>query len=250
MLVAVSRPDRVLVAPFHWLALQGPDSATRLKDGTAVTDGTQTDAEGTIQFAYGLGAPIDFELPEPLFATLRAWRRVLCKLELVGRDPERYGGLGFGNLSVREPDQPTRFIITASQTSGARDLYRSDLVRIMACSLDRFWVEAEGSKPPSSETLSHAMIYAADPRVDCVLHAHSPVLWRRAADLGLACTAPDVPYGSPAMAAAVAELLGRDHDRPLVFITDGHEDGVFACGADPDATGTALVAALARALRA
>lgn len=215
-----------------------------------MTDRTQTADEGTIQFAYGLGAPTDFELYEPVFASLRAWRRVLHKLDLLGRDPTRYGGLGFGNLSVREPDHPARFIITASQTSGARDLYRSDLVRIMACSLERFWVEAEGSKPPSSETLSHAMIYAADPEIACVLHVHSPTLWQHAEALELPRTAADVPYGSAAMAAAVREMLGLHAARPLVFATHGHEDGVFACGVDPDVAGGALIAALARALRA
>ena len=219
------------------------------QDGTAVTDGTQTADEGTIQFAYGLSAPIDFELSDPLFASLRAWRRVLCKLDLLGRDPTRYGGLGFGNLSVREPDHPARFVITASQTSGARDLYRSDLVRIMTCSLERFWVEAEGHKPPSSETLSHAMIYAADPDVACVLHVHSPELWQQAEALALPQTAADVPYGSPAMATAVQALLSIHSQRPLVFATGGHEDGVFACGTDPDVTGGALIAAVARALR-
>jgi len=35
---------------------------------------------------------------------------------------------------------------------------------------------------------------------------------------------------------------------PLVFVTLGHEDGVFACGGNAEATGGALVAALARAL--
>ena len=50
------------------------------------------------------------------------------------------------------------------------------------------------------------------------------------------------------MADAVAALLRTHRRRPLVFVTLGHEDGVFACGGSAEATGGALVAALARAL--
>lgn len=204
--------------------------------------------EGAIHFAYALAPPQRPALSADAFATLRAWRRILKRLGLVGRDPRRYGGLGFGNLSVRDPVSPTEFIITASQTGGARDLRPGDLVRIRACSLERFWVDAEGRKPPSSETLTHVMIYAADPAITCILHAHAPDLWQRAAALGLPCTGAGVPYGTRRMADAVAALAARHPNRPLVFATLGHEDGIFACGADARSAGLALVALLAEAL--
>jgi ribulose-5-phosphate 4-epimerase/fuculose-1-phosphate aldolase len=180
---------------------------------------------------------------------MRAWRRVLRRQGMIGRDPRRYGGLGFGNLSVRDPLDPRRFVITASQTGGARDLRQQDLVRIVSLSLARFWVEAEGRKPPSSETLSHAMVYAADDSVRWVLHVHSPEIWQQADVLGLPGTPAHVPYGSRAMADAVAALLQSEPARPMVFTTRGHGDGVFACGHDADDTGLALLRALARGLR-
>jgi hypothetical protein len=218
------------------------------RDVTAVPGTNPPADEGAIHFAYGLAPLTGPALPDEVFAEMRAWRRICRRLGLVGRDPRRYGGLGFGNLSVRDPADPTRFVITASQTGGARDLRTADLVRINECSLARFWVEAEGRKPPSSETLTHAMVYAADPEVRWIVHAHSPDIWRSTAHLGLPCTGAAVPYGTRAMANAVAALLETATERPLVFTTLGHEDGVFACGADARATGLALIERLADAL--
>jgi hypothetical protein len=66
--------------------------------------------------------------------------------------------------------------------------------------------------------------------------------------LGLPTTAADVPYGSPAMAAAVTELMQRHGERPLVFATLGHTDGIFACGGDAASVGTAMINTLAQSL--
>jgi hypothetical protein len=203
--------------------------------------------EGAIRFAYGLEAP-EGDVAEPaVLQALAGWRAVLKRLALVGQDPARYGGQGFGNLSCRERPGVGAFVITASQTAGAEGLNDSDLVRVLYASPERFWVDAVGRQPPSSETLTHAAIYQADATVGCVLHAHSPDIWRRAAALALPATPEDVPYGSPEMAKAVALLLEQP-SRPVVFVTLGHEDGVFACAANATAAANALVHVLARAL--
>jgi len=223
----------------------GNRSATDL---TAVSVTNPPPDEGAIQFAYALAHTAEPLLPAATFGQLRAWRQICKRLGLLGRDPRRYGGLGFGNVSVRDPHDPRCFVISASQTGGARDLRPQDLVRILECRLERFWVEAEGRKPPSSETLTHAMIYAADPDIHWVFHAHAPAIWQRAAALGLPATPATVPYGSRAMAEAVIELCHQHPQRPLVFATLGHEDGVFACGMDAGSTGLALIDCLVEAL--
>jgi L-ribulose-5-phosphate 4-epimerase len=207
-----------------------------------------TEREGTIRFAYELKAPDAANVPPALLATLGAWREICLRLGLVGRQPERYDGLGFGNLSARDPERPEEFLITASQTGGIKTLASEHLVRVSECSLERFWVEAIGAEPPSSETLTHAAIYASDPHIAWVIHAHSPEIWQQAEPLGLPCTDADVAYGSPAMVRATAELLDGYRSRPLVFAALGHEDGVFACGPTARDTGGLLVSYLARAL--
>ncbi|MCY3640271.1 MAG: class II aldolase/adducin family protein [Gammaproteobacteria bacterium] len=205
------------------------------------------ETEGVIQFNYCLAAP-SAELPDDLVQPLLAWRTVLRRLELIGQAGARYGGLGYGNVSRRVPGAAGGFVITASQTSGIADAGIEHLVWVRHWDLGRFRVEAEGALPPSSETLTHAMLYAKDPQVNWVLHGHCPDIWQNAAAVGLAAIDADVGYGSPEMAAAVATLLRTHCVRPLVFVTLGHEDGVFACGGSAEATGGALAAALARAL--
>ena len=209
---------------------------------------SSSETEGTIRFAYSLEAPAGAVADAATLSCLRGWREVLKRLGLLGQDPARYGGLGFGNLSARDRTRPDEMIITASQTSGAEALEDDDLVRIVRSNPARFWVDAVGRQPPSSETLTHAMIYQADAAVHWVFHAHSPDIWRRAAALGLPATPAQVAYGSAEMVQAVAELIARQEPGPLAFVTLGHEDGVFACGASADDAGSALVGLLARVL--
>lgn len=204
--------------------------------------------EGTIRFAYGLEPPEGPVTDAATLHTLRGWRAVFRRLSLLGQDAERYGGLGFGNLSARDPRAGEAFVITASQTAGAADLTEEDLVRITHSDPERFWVDAIGHQPPSSETLTHAMVYRADSSIGWVFHVHSPDIWQRAGELALPATASDVPYGSPAMVSAVAELLSGHTERPVTFVTLGHEDGVFACARSAEGAATALLGTLARAL--
>jgi ribulose-5-phosphate 4-epimerase/fuculose-1-phosphate aldolase len=207
-----------------------------------------TVSEGTIQFAFDLKATDSPVLDEERFGALAAWRELLLRLRLVGCDPQRYGGLGFGNLSVRDPQRPGEFVITASQTGAVTELTQEHLTRILSCNLERFWVDALGQQPPSSETMTHAAVYASDARIGWVFHAQRPEIWQRAGQLALPTIGEAVAYGSPAMVTATGSLLAEFQSRPLVFATLGHEDGVFACGPTSRDTGGLLVSYLARAL--
>jgi hypothetical protein len=207
---------------------------------------TMHETEGVVQFRYTLVAPAaPTTIPGERLAALNGWRGILAAEGLIGRTPARYGGLGFGNLSVRDGDRA--FYISASQTGGVGTLTAEHVVRVSDWDFAAFAVTAAGSAPPSSEALTHAMIYAADGQCTCVLHVHSPAIWRHAARLALPATDAAARYGSPAMAASVSALLGRFPTRPLLFVTPGHEDGVFVAGAGLDATGNALLAVLRRA---
>ncbi len=208
------------------------------------------ETEGVIQFEYSLEPAPDTHVEAGLSNTLLAWRSILRRIGLLGQRADRYGGLGYGNLSVRDPERPREFVVTASQTSGFTALETDGLCRIRDFDLGRFRVSAIGARPPSSESLSHAMIYDADPEVGWVFHVHSPEIRRRAAALELPVTAADVAYGSPAMASAVTDVLAANGERPLAFVTLGHEDGVFACGATAESTGALLVTLLARSIGA
>ena len=213
------------------------------------------ETEGVVQFGYSLepgpGAP--------LHPDLLAWRELLMRQDLIGQDSERYDGYSFGNLSARLA--PTNlgakstsksatglFIVSASQAAHRDHDDPSTWTTIDAVNLERFWLEARGELPPSSESMTHAMIYAAEPNAQFVFHAHSPEIWNNADELLLPSTPADVPYGSPAMSQAVIDLLAANMSRPLVFTTRGHTDGVFALGPTARDTGGLLTSYLARAL--
>jgi ribulose-5-phosphate 4-epimerase/fuculose-1-phosphate aldolase len=205
--------------------------------------------EGTIRFRFELRAAGRADrVPAALFAQLEGWRRVLRRVGLVGRDPARYSGFAFGNLSLRDPADAKRFFVTASQTIAAETLDPQAMPRIDHADLDTFAVDATGSLPPSSETLTHAAVYAVDPSTRCLFHVHCPEIWRHALELSLPATQATTAYGTPALATEVAGLLRRHRKRPITFVTPGHEDGVFTCGGSPDEVGASLLTLLARAV--
>jgi hypothetical protein len=213
-----------------------------------VTD-TQHTTEGTIHFAYELTPASAAALDPAEFAELAAWRGILHTLGLIGQDPDRYDGFAYGNLSLQPGSiaAPGAFVITASQTSGAAELLEEHLVLVRHCNISRFWIEAEGSEPPSSESITHGMIYAVDKRVRCVLHIHNSQIWQAREALKIPQTPADAGYGTPAMAGAVNELMQTYQSRPLVFATAGHEDGVFVCGHSVRDCALLLISNLARA---
>ena len=203
--------------------------------------------EGVVQFGYTLTQSSPPHTSGADFAELQSWRSILHRLSLLGQSDDLYDGFAYGNLSMRRPDMRTSFLISATQTGGLEHTAQSDWVLIEHYDLATFQVVAVGQKPPSSESITHAMVYAADPDITCVLHVHNHDIWRHADALKLATTGPDTGYGSPALAQEVSRLLIDNPVRPLVFTTPGHEDGVFACGADLGETASALISLLATA---
>lgn len=208
--------------------------------------------EGVIKFnCQFLPTPA---VPLPGWQSISAWRQLLCRLQLIGQDPERYQGLGFGNISWRLPpltaspsDRP--FAISGTQTGGLAQLLPEHYAQVLQCDPASNFVRAQGPVKPSSEALTHATLYAIDEAVRVVMHVHSTQLWQQGAALGLPLTAAEVEYGTPQMAAEVQRLLADEQQRRLgIFIMGGHEDGVVAFGASAEEAGTILVRWLARAL--
>jgi hypothetical protein len=180
-------------------------------------------------------------------AELIAWQQILHRLELLGRDPARYSGLAYGNLSQRLPQGG--FVISASQTGDKATPTADDYAWVSAWDCAHNQVVASGPAKPSSESLTHAALYDASPDISCVLHVHSPLIWQRRAQLGLMDTAAEVAYGTPAMAAAATQLCREQAaTHHGVFAMGGHLDGVLSYGPTPDSAGWELLLTLRRAL--
>ncbi len=192
--------------------------------------------EGVIKFQ------LDFT-PAPAVADvgeLNAWRDWLYERELLGQDPLRYEGYGFGNVSRRltpaemppgASPEARAFVISGTQTGSLAHLGPEHYAVVLACFPAENRVVAEGPIQPSSESMTHGTIYAVDAAIRFVMHVHSPEIWRHADALGLPTTRADVPYGSPAMADEVRRLFAEtDVAAQRIFAMAGHEDGVVSFG--------------------
>lgn len=181
--------------------------------------------EGYIKFSSQRrdGAVPDSAALEELNRT----RTALFDLGLIGVLPD---GIGFGNLSLRSAG--LQFVISASATGAHRVLRTNQYSLVEAFSIEANSVHSVGSLPASSESMTHGAIYAALPAVQCVIHVHCRVLFDWLLhNRGLA-TPADVPYGTPAMARAVAALVVAQAQLPVLFAMAGHQDGVVAYGAN------------------
>lgn len=152
---------------------------------------------------------------------LTTWRRVLMQKGLLGQAADQYGGLGFGNVSMRTT---AGFLISGSQTGHLVDVSAADFAEVTAWDIDRNWLAARGMTQPSSESLTHAAVYELGPDFKYVFHIHSPQIWQQAAALGLAETRASVAYGSPAMAREVARVA-QGQALPLVFRVSSQRAG-------------------------
>jgi len=180
------------------------------------------------------------------------WRRILRSLRLIGQDPQRYDGAGFGNLSCRfgsgfQPPGRRSFVITGTQTSGLARVDAGNFALVDDYDYRNNRVRSRGLTEPSSEAMTHGAIYDLDASIHTVFHAHSPEIWRLARDLDLPTTDPAVDYGTPAMAAEVGRQfrLG-DLRRCGLLVMGGHLDGIMVFGKSPEEAGKVLISWLAR----
>lgn len=175
-------------------------------------------------------------------AALCAVRARLVALGVVGADPARYEGVGFGNASVRDAGEA--FHITGTQTGALPALTAEHIATVTRSRPETNEVWSRGPIRPSSESMTHAVVYATRPFVRAVLHGHDPGLWRSR-------TLPETPaavaYGTPEMAAAVRQLLQQRPDC-TAFAMAGHEDGVVVLGESLD-DAVAHFEAISRAAR-
>lgn len=201
--------------------------------------------EGYFKFAPRRAGSAEFA--PALLADLNRWRQRLYALKLIGQyETGELAGVGYGNLSARSAGG---FVITATRTGGIPVLGPEHYTEIVAVDVDRNAVEfrAVGEQAsPSAECMTHAMFYEADPAVGAVIHVHHLEFWKRLCNR-VPTTAPEVEYGTPAMAREILRLY-RGSDLPAVKLAAmaGHEEGVIAFGRDLNEAGAVLLDAFGR----
>lgn len=203
--------------------------------------------EGVVQFNLTF-IPAD-PLPARLLSSLNSWRQIFFRLGLIGQDSTRYGGLGFGNVSIRmESVDAASFIISGTQTGGMDRLSPAHYSLVKAFDAAANSIVAGGVVRPSSESLTHGSLYRLDHQIGAVIHAHSPEIWTQADAIGLPVTRRNVHYGTPEMAEEVCRLFQKTQVSVLkIFAMGGHEDGIVAFGSSMEQAGLTLVRYLAQA---
>ena len=187
-----------------------------------------------------------------LLSTIQNWRSRMKNLGLLGVLPD---GVGYGNISVRvgggsvgvpcedpgvpgEPgsnpgpglEQHPLFCISGSGTGGLERLDDSDLSLVTELRIEENFLACRGLSQASSESLSHATIYASRPDTGGVIHIHSESLWEEHRGV-LPTTDPAFGYGTPEIAFALAEVCENlAKGGPGVVVMGGHRDGLMVFG--------------------
>ncbi len=205
------------------------------------------EAEGVIKYQleheYG---------PLPTKADIRqinAWRAVLFRLKLIGQTPDKYQGLGYGNISQRLWPNPLSFLITGTQTGHFEHLGPEQFAIVDFANPSENVIHSSGPCKPSSEALTHASVYLHNAKAQAIIHVHCPEIWRNTHALNIPHTDADVPYGSIKMAEAVQNLFASNRlDETAAFSMLGHEDGVVSFGNTLKDAAIVLLSLLAQAL--
>ena len=204
--------------------------------------------EGVIKYQ------LDFNEAPPLeeeqVREINAWRRIFYLLGLIGQDPARYDGYGFGNVSCRLKGDGKTFVISGTQTAHLPELNSEHYAMVTSCDPLRNHIIAKGPIKPSSEALTHGAIYQFDPSINFVFHVHSPDIWQHAVSLAIPTTAKNVSYGTPEMANEIERLLtSGDIRQKRIIVMGGHEDGVITFAENAEQAGQALVYYFSQALQ-
>lgn len=165
---------------------------------------------------------------EEEIAELNYWREQLYQLSLIG---ECDLGIGYGNLSIR-CDNSLQLIISGTQTGGIAKLTANHYTKVIDFDWHENYVVCEGKIKASSETLTHAAIYVADPTVKAVVHVHHLPLWKRLRDR-VPTTNSSCAYGTPQMAEEIIRLCQppQIHEQNIIVMS-GHEAGILSFGKD------------------
>ena len=207
--------------------------------------------EGVVKYQsnHTMGSAVDLASIQDLIV----WRQIFYQLDLIGQNPNLYGGAGYGNVSqkigMNNQGMPV-FWITGTQTGGLDKITPEHFSRVDSYDVDRNQLSCLGPIASSSEAMTHGAVYEADPEAKYVFHTHSKPIWSAYQKLDLQFTPSDVEYGTAEMVNSV-KLLSMNpkwtHDRAFVML--GHEDGIFTFGATAELAGFAMMKILTQAMK-
>jgi ribulose-5-phosphate 4-epimerase/fuculose-1-phosphate aldolase len=167
---------------------------------------------------------------------INCWRSRLYQLNLIG---QYENGIGFGNISIR--DREKSFIVSGTSTGAIPSLNEQHYTKVVDFDWEKNFLTCVGPIKASSESLTHAAIYQANPNINAVIHVHDRQLWENLLDR-VPTTSPNCAYGTPEMATEIIRLCREDRLKDLKIIAmSGHEEGIIAFGSSLDEAGDILL---------
>jgi len=158
-----------------------------------------------------------------LWAELNRVRTKLRELGLMGMTSN---GIGFGNLSLRV--EGNKFLISGTATGASSVLGPDGYCLITSFDVDRNRVVSTGPVKPSSETMTHGVIYRSCPNANCVIHIHSRQIFDGMIRDSYPATHETAAYGTPEIALAIGKLVGHDSEKNEgSIVLAGHDEGVI-----------------------
>ncbi|HEX2922231.1 MAG TPA: class II aldolase/adducin family protein [Bacteroidales bacterium] len=184
--------------------------------------------EGFVKFNchWNQSGPV---ISDEQFEMINTWREILYNMDLIG---SYENGVAFGNISMRTGLH--QFIITGSATGEIPELEPGHYVKVTSFNIDDNAVQCIGPLKASSESLTHAAIYQADPDINAVVHVHSIELWNDFIHK-LPTTNPGMDYGTTGLAKDISRLFTDSNViEKRIIIMAGDRAGILTFGQDLD----------------
>lgn len=185
--------------------------------------------EGIVKFNcyWSQSGPV---ISDEQYEIINHWREVLFNLDLIGAYEN---GVGFGNISIRI-GATNQFIITGSSTGDIPELEPGHYVKVSSYNIEENAVMCSGPLKASSESLTHAAIYTADPGTSAIIHVHSGRLWEELKDK-VPTTDPAIEYGTPGMAREMIRIFSSPEVfEKRIIVMAGDKGGLITFGNDLD----------------
>lgn len=185
--------------------------------------------EGVIKFNchWTQSGPV---IPDEPYNILNYWREVLFNMDLIGAYEN---GVGFGNISHRHGES-NRFFITASSTGEIPVLEPGHYVRVEGFNFEENAIKCTGPLKASSESLTHAAIYQADPGTNAIIHVHNLDLWKKLKGK-VPTTREEFEYGTAGLALDIFRLFKESRViEKRIIVMGGDPSGIISFGNDMD----------------
>ena len=157
------------------------------------------------------------------YEIINYWREILYNMDLIGAYEN---GVGFGNISmrIRGATSLSSPVLQQEKSLSLNQVIMSESIHSILMIMQ---YSASGHLKASSESLTHAAIYLADPGANAVIHVHSIDLWNELI-YKVPTTNPSMDYGTTGLAKDILRLFNdSDVIEKRIIVMAGDRAGIL-----------------------